>query len=72
MSHIITLIVPNDEGPIQLIFSDGLNLSRTKRALSAALEGVQEQEIRERIRAEQAAQDPDAPEEASQPPVLDG
>jgi len=68
--HIITILVPDGEGSVQMVASDGLLLTRTKQALALVLDAVREQEIRERIRAEQVAQDPDAPD--SEPPVLDG
>lgn len=57
MSYIIAVMVPNGEGAIQIIPSEGLGLSRTRHALSIALEAVREQEIRECIRAEAEAEE---------------
>jgi hypothetical protein len=71
MTHIITVLVPSNDGAVQMIASEGLELSRTRQALTLILDAVREQEIRQRIRAEEAAQDPDAPDE-SEAPVLDG
>ena len=69
--HIITVLLNPEDGGVQVVPSQGLDLATTRDALSVALAAVNEREIRERIeaeRAEKAAQS----EAPSEPPVLDG
>ena len=71
MTHIITLAFTPEDGQVQVITSEGLDLATTCKVLSAGLSAIAEREMRERIErelAEKAAQS----EAPSEPPVLDG
>lgn len=68
--HIITLLFDPDDGTVQVIGSEPLDLATIRKVLSVGLSGIAEREMRERIEqeiAEKAAQ-----ELVSEPPVLDG
>jgi len=72
--HIIIVLLNSEDGSVQVVPSEGLDLGTARNALSVALSGITEREIRERIErelAEKAAQTP-VSANGSEPPVLDG
>jgi len=74
MTHIITLAFTPEDGQVQVITSEGLDLATTRKVLSAGLSAISEREMRERIEAELAEKAAQWPVSigGSQPPVLDG